>query len=103
MSVGHRDKYFRDTVNSRPSGYRMCAYDGFTIVNSTSSTSGSVLLLQTNRISITLPGVDNQVGKEDPQGEQRWIPKYLSWEVVFVAVERKDLIKCDTFGNTISH
>ena len=61
---GHGDKYFRDTVESLPSGYRMCAYAGFTLVNSTSSTSGSFLLLRTNRLSITLPGADNQVGKE---------------------------------------
>ena len=60
---GHGDKSFRDTVDSLPSGYRMCAYAGFTLVNSTSSTSGSFLLLRTNRLSITLPGADNQVGK----------------------------------------
>ena len=63
---GHGDKSFRDTVDSLPSGYRMCAYAGFTLVNSTSSTSGSFLLLRTNRLSILLPGADNQVGKEDP-------------------------------------
>ena len=100
---GHGDNSFRDTVDSLPSGYRMCAYAGFTLVNSTSSTSGSFLLLRTNRLSITLPGADNQVGKEDPQGERRWNPKNLSWGVVFVAVESKDLIECSTFGSTISH
>ena len=50
---GHGDKSFRDTVDSLPSG--------FTLVNSTSSTSGSFLLLRINRLSITLPGADNQV------------------------------------------
>ena len=100
---GHGDKSFRDTADSLPSGYRMCAYAGFTLVNSTSSTSGSFLLLRTNRLSITLPGVDNQVGKEDPQGERRWNPNNLSCGVVFVAVESKDLIECSTFGSTISH
>ena len=29
---------------------------------------------------------DNQVGKEDPQGERRWNPNNISWGVVFVAV-----------------
>ena len=28
----HGDKSFRDTVDSLPSGYRMCAYAGFTLV-----------------------------------------------------------------------
>ena len=100
---GHGDKYFRDTVDSLQSGYHMCTYAGFTLVNSTSYTSGSFLLLRTNRLSITLPGADNQVGKEDPQGERRWNPKNISWVVVFVAVESKYLIECGTFGSTISH
>ena len=60
---GHGDKSFGDTVDYLSSGYRMCAYAGFTLVNSTSSTSGSFLLLRTNRLIITLPGEDNQVGK----------------------------------------
>ena len=64
-------------------------------------TSGSFLLLRTNRLSITLPGADNQVGKEDPQGERRWNPKNLHWGVVFVS--DRDLIECSTFGSTISH
>ena len=98
---GHGDKSFRDTVGSLPSGYRMCTYTGFTLVNS--STSGSFLLLRTNRLSIALSVADNQVCKEDPQGERRWNPKNLSWGVVFVAVESKDLIECSTFGSTISH
>ena len=42
--------------------------------------------------------MDNQVGKEDPQGERRWNPKNRSWGVMFVAVESKDLIECSTFG-----
>ena len=84
---GHGNKSFIDTVDSQPSGYRMCAYAGFTLVNSTSSTRGSFLLLRTNRLSITSPGADNQVGKEDPQG----------------TVESKDLIECSIFGSTISH
>ena len=100
---GHGDKSFGDTVDSLPYGYRMCAYAGFTLVNSTSSTSGSFLLFRTNRLSITLPGADNQVGKEDPQGERRCNPKNLSWGVVFVAVESKDLIEGSTFGSTMSH
>ena len=58
-------------LDSLPSGYRMCAYAGFILVNSTSSTSWLFSLLRTNRLSITLPGADNQVGKEDPQGERR--------------------------------
>ena len=78
----------------------MCAYAGFTLVN---SMSGSFLLLRTNRLRITLLGADNQVGKVDPQGERHWNPKNLSWGVVFVAVESKDLIECSTFGSTISH
>ena len=41
---GHGDKSFRDTIESLPSGYRMCAYAGLTLVNSTSSTSGPFLL-----------------------------------------------------------
>ena len=56
---GHGDKSFRDTVDSLPSGYRMYAYAGFTLVNSTLSTGGSFLLLRTNRLSITLSGADN--------------------------------------------
>ena len=67
----HEDKSFRDTVDSLPSGYRMCAYAGFTLVNSTLSKSGSVLLFRTSRLSITLFGADNQVGKEDPQRKKR--------------------------------
>ena len=68
----------------------MCTYAGFTLVNSTSSTSGSFLLLRTNRLSITLPGADNQVGKGD--NKRRWNPNNMSWGVVFVAVKSKDLI-----------
>ena len=64
---GHEDMCFRDTVDSLPYGYRMCAYYGCTLVNSTSSTRGALLLLRTNRLHITSPGADNQVGKEDPQ------------------------------------
>ena len=50
---GNGDTIFRDTVDSLPSGYRMCAYAGFTLVNSTSSTSGLCLLFRTNRPIIT--------------------------------------------------
>ena len=94
---GHGDKSFRDTVDSLPSGYRMCAYAGFTLVNSILYTSGSFLLLRTNRLCITLPGADNQVCKEDPQGERHWNPNNLSWGVVFVVVVSKDPIECSTF------
>ena len=73
------------------------------MLDSTSSTSGSFLLLRTNRLSITLPWADNQVDKEDQQGERRWNPKNLSWGVVFVAVESKYMIECSTFGSAISH
>ena len=75
---GHGDKSFRDTIDPLQSGYRMCAYAGFTLVNSTSTTRGSFLLLRRNRFSITLPGTDNQVCKEDSQGVRRWNPKNLS-------------------------
>ena len=50
---GHSDESFRDTVDSLPSVCRMCVYARFTLVNSTSSTSGSFLLFRTNRLSIT--------------------------------------------------
>ena len=93
---GHGYKYFRYTVDSLPSVYRMCAYAGFTLVNST-----SFLLFRTNRLSITLPGADNLVCKEDPQGERPWNPKNHSWGVVSVAVESKDLIECSTFVSMI--
>ena len=49
------------------------------------------------------PGRENVGPDKDPQGERRWNPKNLSWGVVFVAVESKDLIECSTFGSTISH
>ena len=45
---------------SLPSGYCMCAFAGFTLVNSTSSTSGSFLLFRTNRLNIRLPVTDIQ-------------------------------------------
>ena len=86
---GYGDKSFRYTLNSLPPGYHICVYTGFTLVNLTSSTSRSFLLFRTNSRSITLPGGDNQVGKEDSQGDQRWNTKNLSWGVVFVAVEKQ--------------
>ena len=78
---GHGDKSFRDSVDSLPSGYCMCAYAGFTLVNSTSSTSGSFSLLRTHRLSITLPGAANQIGKNDPQRERRRNPRIFHGEL----------------------
>ena len=92
---GHGDTSFSDTIGSLPFGYRMCAYSGFTLVNSTSSTSGSFLLLRTNCLSITLHGVDNHVCKEDFKGvgwKRRWNPNNISLGVVFGTVEIKYLI-----------
>ena len=67
----------------------MCACAGFTLVVTTSSTNGSFLLFRTNRLRITLPEVDNQVGKEGPQGERPWNLKNISRGIVWIAVESR--------------
>ena len=57
-------KSLTETVDSRPLVNLMCAYWGFALSNTTSSTNGSYLLAWTWRRKKTGSGVDNQVGKE---------------------------------------
>ena len=81
----------------------MCAYEGFTSVNSTSSTSGSFLVCLTNLRTIIGPGAVNQDGRDIPIDDRRWKTKNLSCGVELVDVERSDLIECNASGSTTSH
>jgi len=100
-SGGHSAKCLKAIDVSRPSGYLMFAYAGFTSSSCTSSTNGEFLLERLKRRRNTFLGV-NHDGREGPQAARRGNENMHSRRVQFVAVDNNDLMECKASINTLS-